>query len=256
MNSNVRAVLFDVNHTLLGMTDEATTQAHAVRVLYDQVRRHDSSKIEFETFRIAYDDAWNLGRWESFDAYREVKYETIVARALDELGIRFDAELLERILQRYMEPLYQASYVIPGIREILEDLSTLVKLGAITNYKYANGMCGMLRRTNLLQLLDAIVISSKVGWKKPAPAIYEAMLQQLEVEAQQCVLVGNELEKDLWQAGRLGMTTVLFTPAEHEEHDVEFSTLLKARLAGQEAKCDFSVKSAGELHQILREIVK
>jgi HAD superfamily hydrolase (TIGR01549 family) len=255
MTSSIEAVLFDVNHTLLGMTHEAETQARAVRVLYDEVRSRYAMETDFERFRRAYDDAWTSGRWESFDAYREVKYETIVERALGELGIKLDSEMLEDILQRYMEPLYQASYVIAGIPEMLDELSRRARLGAITNYKYANGMRGMLGRTGLLQFLDAVVISSDVGSKKPAPAIYRAMLEKLDVEANKCVLVGNELEKDLWQAGRLGMTTVLFTPAEHEEHDTEFATLLQARLAGQELKCDFFVTSVQELSKVLDGIL-
>jgi FMN phosphatase YigB (HAD superfamily) len=250
----VQAVLFDVNHTLLGIKNEGNSQAAAVGVLYEEVSRRTQARFDADEFRSAYDRAWKTGKTESYDKYRETLYEDVVARTLAEFGIEFSPEELEDVLQIYMEPLYSAAYLIPGMRQILEDVRSRVPVGAITNYKYAAGMIGLLRRAGIMELLDAVAISSEVGWKKPALPIYETILQRLGVEAKSCVLVGNELEKDLWQASQLGMRTVLFSPQEHEWHDAEFADLLRQRIAAHELKCDFVAESADELGTLLSQL--
>jgi len=255
MIAMTRAALFDVNHTLLAITDETETQALAVSVLYEETIRRTGVEPTWEEFRAAYDGAWSSGKRASFEEYRETRYESIVQRALANLGIRLAPDVLESVLQVYMQPLYEASYVIPGMRSLLEELSQRVRLGVITNYKYASGMRELLGRNGISNLLDAVAISSEVGWKKPAQPIYEAILRRLAVEPQECILVGDELEKDLWQASKFGMTTVLFISQEHQWHDAEFADLLRARLADEEPKCDYVAKSVGELRAVLNELV-
>lgn len=255
MSSAVKAIIFDVNHTLIGIKDEERTQTAAVEVMFREVIRRTGRSFTFDDFSAAYTHAWQTGKRESFDEYRETRYENIVERTLHELGIDFDAEELEEVLQIYMEPLYRAAYLMAGVRDILESLKPHVKLGVITNYKYASGMTGLLRRTGLDEFLAASAVSSEVGWKKPAPAIYEAILERLATDAVECVLVGNELEKDLWQASRLGMKTVLYVTPEHGLHDVEFADLLRTRISDDELRCDYVASSSEELASVLRTLV-
>jgi putative hydrolase of the HAD superfamily len=255
METCAKAILFDVNHTLIGIREEAKSQAEAVNVLYKEVVRRTKMTIAADQFHSSYNDAWKTGKLESFDKYRETKYESIVDRTLERVGVHFEPDELEEVLQIYMGPLYKAVYAIPGMLELLRSLRGRARLGAITNYKYPSGMMGLLRNAGITELLDAVVISGEVGWKKPEPAIYHAMLERLSVEAADCVLVGNELEKDLWQASKLGMTTVLVINPEHEWHDAEFAALLRSRIAAHELVSDFVVESGAELERVLNGLI-
>ena len=248
-----RAVLFDVNHTLVGVSDEASTQSAAVDVLFGQVARLADSPMSRAAFRASYDDAWSLGKRRSFEEYAETRYEDIVSSVLTHWGVELSDAELESVLQTYMEPLYDAAYAIPGVPELLQGLRPLVSVGAITNYKYATGMRGLLARVGLTDGLNAISISSEVGWKKPSPRIYDDVLTKLGVSAGECIAVGNELEKDLWTAGELGMRTVLFHPEEHSEHDQEFAAILRDRLASKEIRCDFVAGTVDQLSAILMD---
>jgi len=252
----VEAILFDVNHTLVGIEDELRTQDYAVTVMYSELKKIDPHLQSYDVFRRAYDEAWQSGKRASFDTYREVRYEDIVATALESIGIRLPLGELESLLQLYMEPLYSAAYLIPGIAELLAELRQRVKLGAITNYKYANGMTGILRRVSLDALLSVVAISSAVGWKKPDARIYEKALAELGVAPTECVLVGNELEKDLWQGKKLGMTTVWFTPNEHELHDAEFAQVLRERMADDVMGCDYTAQSVANLRSTLLSLTR
>jgi HAD superfamily hydrolase (TIGR01509 family) len=66
----------------------------------------------------------------------------------------------------------------------------------------------VLERQGLVERLDAIVLSSEVGKRKPHPAIFERALADLGVEAGDALFVGDRLEADVLGASRVGMTTV------------------------------------------------
>jgi HAD superfamily hydrolase (TIGR01509 family) len=66
----------------------------------------------------------------------------------------------------------------------------------------------ILERQGLVERLDAIVLSSEVGRRKPHPAIFERALEELGVAAGQAVFVGDRLEADILGASRVGMKTV------------------------------------------------
>lgn len=251
----VEAVLFDVNHTLIGIRDEDSVQRYAVDRMFELSEPAAPPGLSLAAFRAAYDKAWNTGRHASFERYRESRYEDIVADALDELGIKLTPVELEKLLQGYMEPLYSSAYIIEGMADLLDELRGRYRLAAVTNYKYANGMRGLLRRTGLERRLDSVTISSEIGWKKPAPEIYREALATLGVSARSCIFVGNELEKDLWQASELGMRIVLFTPPEHGSHDAEFAEILKARLGDDVRVSDYAAESVRELRDVLRRVL-
>jgi putative hydrolase of the HAD superfamily len=65
-----------------------------------------------------------------------------------------------------------------------------------------------LARMGLAERLDAAVFSSEVGKRKPHPAIFEAMLERLDVAPEDALFVGDRRLEDVQGAKALGMTTV------------------------------------------------
>jgi HAD superfamily hydrolase (TIGR01509 family) len=57
-------------------------------------------------------------------------------------------------------------------------------------------------------LLDVMVFSEEVGFAKPEPEIFLHALQELGVEPEDAMFVGDRLESDVQGAANLGMTTV------------------------------------------------
>jgi HAD superfamily hydrolase (TIGR01662 family) len=66
----------------------------------------------------------------------------------------------------------------------------------------------MLERQGIAERVDAIVLSSEVGKRKPHPAIFERALDELEVDARDALFVGDRLEADVLGASRVGMKTI------------------------------------------------
>jgi putative hydrolase of the HAD superfamily len=66
----------------------------------------------------------------------------------------------------------------------------------------------IFERQGLAARVDAIVLSSEVGKRKPHPAIFERALAELGVDSSQALFVGDRLEADILGASRVGMRTV------------------------------------------------
>lgn len=81
----------------------------------------------------------------------------------------------------------------------------------------------VLERQGLVERVDAIVLSSEVGKRKPHPAIFERALAEVGVRPERALFVGDRLEADVVGASRAGMKTVqaLWFRADDAEVDVE-----------------------------------
>ena len=62
-----------------------------------------------------------------------------------------------------------------------------------------------LKAIGLDTLFDGIVISSEVGLKKPAPAIFEHLLKTYALDPAECLMIGNDLGDDIKPAHNLGV---------------------------------------------------
>ena len=56
--------------------------------------------------------------------------------------------------------------------------------------------------------MDAVVLSSEVGKRKPHAAIFERALEEVAVEPGDALFVGDRIDADVLGASRVGMTTV------------------------------------------------
>ena len=66
-----------------------------------------------------------------------------------------------------------------------------------------------LARFELLHLIDVLAFSSDVGYCKPHCGIFEGVLEELEVEANEAVFVGDSPIDDIEGAQAIGMRAVL-----------------------------------------------
>ena len=82
----------------------------------------------------------------------------------------------------------------------------------------------MMRRqvasNGITELVDAIVFSSEVGRRKPAPEVYQAAIDAIGTTPQQTVFVGDRVREDYEGPRAMGMRAVVVTAhAEDEPRD-------------------------------------
>ncbi|HZQ68008.1 MAG TPA: HAD family hydrolase [Terriglobales bacterium] len=101
--------------------------------------------------------------------------------------------------------------LVEGTREILNRIGSRYKIGVISN---ADGKIEALLSTNgIADCFRTITDSGLVGYEKPHPAIFAAALEQMKVEAQQCLYVGDVYSVDYVGATRAGMRATIFDVA-------------------------------------------
>jgi len=151
-------------------------------------------------------------RWREVPAVE--KYRRLLRRleAVEEDEV---AELAELVADTHHEMLVSASLVIDGAEELLARVRERgVPTVLVSNWDHARAGAAMLAHTRLAPLLDHVVISEAVGFRKPHPQIFEAALAPFRAVPQAALHVGDLAEADAWGAGRLGFRTVWIDPGE------------------------------------------
>ncbi len=135
--------------------------------------------------------------------------------ALAEQGIEDDglcALLAERFIRvRALFPRY------PEVDALLEFLAPRYKLGIVTN-GIPDLQRDKLASSGLAESFVAVAISGEVDSGKPERPIFEFVLGELGVAASECVMVGDNPERDIAGASAMGMRSVFiargFKPAD------------------------------------------
>jgi putative hydrolase of the HAD superfamily len=93
----------------------------------------------------------------------------------------------------------------------LQNLGRRVSLGLCSNFSHAAMLLGVLNESGLGAPLDSLLISESFGMRKPRPEIFDAVLDELGVEAAATLHVGDNLLADISGAAALGIRTAWIT---------------------------------------------
>ncbi|MCF2937166.1 HAD family hydrolase [Paenibacillus alkaliterrae] len=63
-------------------------------------------------------------------------------------------------------------------------------------------------RLGIRELFDYILVSEEAGSKKPDPRIFEATLNAMQLQPDQCIYVGDHPVNDMEGAEKVGLSTV------------------------------------------------
>ena len=142
----------------------------------------------------------------------------------------------------------QSAELIPGMGEALRQCKARVRKLALVADTRPGTAANVLGQHGLLDLFDCLAISETVGVEKPDPLIFQAALDALGIapaDHGRVAMVGNNLERDIAGAKRLGLITIFLhwnerrrtTPLTADEtpdytvHDAAELVALIARLA-------------------------
>jgi putative hydrolase of the HAD superfamily len=202
----LRAVLFDWGGTL--MSDEWS----------------DEIALEGHTAGLAALGRDGLPDAEAFTSYlREHEAELFPSAGEDEIDIAAvmsgsfrdqGVELTDDDVRLFLQAAHEAwssHYVLAdSTHALLEALRARgLKLALVSNTASPQWLLQpMLERQGIAERVDAIILSSEVGKRKPHPAIFERALSELDVDASVALFVGDRLEADVLGASRIGMKTI------------------------------------------------
>jgi putative hydrolase of the HAD superfamily len=126
---------------------------------------------------------------------------------LRELGVDDAREFIEREHEAWL-PAYEVLAAAPALLEALRARG--LKTGVVANSWPDPGwvLRADAERFGLAPLLDVQVWSEEVGVRKPEPAIFMRALDELGVDPDDALYVGDRLDIDVQGAAAVGMPTV------------------------------------------------
>jgi HAD superfamily hydrolase (TIGR01509 family) len=140
----------------------------------------------------------------------EVDLAAVMMLSFREQGVDLTDDDL-RVFLHATQDVWSSYYSLAGsTHALLEALrSRGLKLALVSNTASPLWlMQPILERQGLVDRVDAIVLSSEVGKRKPHPAIFEHALGEVGAEASEALFVGDRLGADVLGASRVGMKTV------------------------------------------------
>ena len=143
----------------------------------------------------------------------EVPYFVTFAAAWRNAGLDLSDELLYEILDAEQMVWDGAACVDSSVPQVLSWIAAHgCKQAVCSNAPFPSEM--MLRQVSangVGGLVDAVVFSSQVGRRKPAPEMYHAALQAIGVEAGRALFVGDRVREDYEGPRAVGMRAVICT---------------------------------------------
>jgi HAD superfamily hydrolase (TIGR01509 family) len=208
MSGVLRAVLLDYGLTLVSFTfprDE-------LLCMLDEARRWlgpdapDAKALMRDVLEPLEADLDTIGE-------DEVDYLAFYDRAWRRAGLEVPGDTLYRILDLEQRCWDGAVRVAPGALRALDTLRERgLRTAVASNAPFPPAMMHrQARLTGIAERMDAVVFSSEVGRRKPAPELYLAALDRLAVPAAEALYVGDREVEDYDGPRRLGMRAVVCT---------------------------------------------
>jgi HAD superfamily hydrolase (TIGR01549 family) len=210
--AQIEAVLFDYGRTLVTWvypTDDL------LRVL-NQFRPRIEAALGIpapEAQTILDDVLLPLEEYVGNESEDEVDYVEVYRETWQRAGMRLPEGLLHEILdaeQRCWDHAVRVDEQVPPILEWLGEHG--YKRGVCSNAPFPPQMMRRQLKTNgIAELVDAIVFSSEIGKRKPAPEVYQAALDALDASPERTLFAGDRVREDYEGPLALGMRAVVVT---------------------------------------------
>jgi FMN phosphatase YigB (HAD superfamily) len=203
------AILFDYGLTLV--TFEYPTAA--LLAVLEEVRPWlgaDPPSAEWILFHVLHPLEKDL---EEFGSDDEVDYLEFFERAWRHAGFDLPRDVLYRILDLEQRCWDGAVTVAPGAVEVLDRVRGLgLMTGICSNAPFPPEMMQrQLQANGIASRMDAVVFSSAVGRRKPAPEPYLAALVELDLPATAVLFVGDRVREDFEGPLAVGIRAVICT---------------------------------------------
>ncbi len=204
-----RHLLFDLDHTLWDFDKNA---AETLGELYDthQLSSLGNFSVQqfYDTFIIV-----NRSLWKKYDqgAYdqqrlRSERFKLI----LTQLGVAAD-RVPTQLADDYLRICPTKPHVMPHTVATLDYLKQRYQLHILTN-GFAAVQAIKLKNAGLADYFIEVVSSDTTGHRKPSRPVFDYLLNRIGASAQECLMIGDNLETDVRGARDVGIDQVFYNP--------------------------------------------
>jgi HAD superfamily hydrolase (TIGR01509 family) len=208
--SGTEAVLFDYGRTLVTFTYPQAGLLEVIERFRPAISRATGMPAP-QAERIMQEVLMPLEALIESPEMDEVSYLDVYSGAWSRAGIELPGSLLYEVLdaeQRVWDAVAQVDPEAPRVLGWLRERG--IKRAVCSNAPFPPEM--MLRqvdRNGIAALVDAVVFSSQLGRRKPAPELYRAALEAVGVEPARALFVGDRVREDYEGPRAVGMRAVI-----------------------------------------------
>jgi putative hydrolase of the HAD superfamily len=213
----IKAVLFDLYGTLIDIeTDESRDDIYrsiAHFLTYQGIDLH-RDEVRDEYFRIL-----KIQKEESREQYPEIDVEAVWNSFLKQHKMTNVSErkaLSKMIAQLYRGISRKRLLLYPNVKNVLEDLSRNYRLAVVSDAQPCY-VLPEIRAVGLTGFFDPVVISAEYGYRKPDQRLFQKALDMIGLLPSNVVFVGNDMFRDIFGAGRLGIKTIFHASNQGEK---------------------------------------
>lgn len=239
MNKDIKAIFLDVGNTLRIVVEDAEFQEQAKKDLMALVGTRDTPELFFEKLE------------KNWKVYRKNSKESLLEASEKEL---WTIHLLPDYPKDKIAPLSGTLTRLwrdrDGRRVPRSDAkATIIELdrrgyilGIIANTITETEIPDWMETDGVTKYFKTVILSSKVGYRKPDPEIYWMAAREIGVEPAKCAYVGDNPVRDVegTNAAGYGMMILIEEPA----------TLAKEPPTGVIIKPDYTIKECSDLLDI------
>jgi putative hydrolase of the HAD superfamily len=212
MNKNIEAIFLDVGNTLRLVVEDEAFQAQAKQNLVDMTGADRDPDEFWEFLEERYQVLRNRAKTEYIEASEREMWTQWMLPEFPEEKI---APLAGKLTRQWRDA--------DGRREARSDVTPTVielhnrgySLGIIANTITETEIPDWLEEDELTDYFKTVVLSSKVGVRKPGAEIYLEAARRIGVEPSRCIYVGDNPARDI-DGARLagfGMVIIIREPA-------------------------------------------
>ncbi|KAF7559217.1 hypothetical protein G7046_g4949 [Stylonectria norvegica] len=210
-----KAIFFDLNDTLFD-------ERHSLRQAMAAVQREFTGLEERTVDQLVriYKDCQKLANDQYFDRLNTLE-------GLDDYRVEqfFDFlqmpppsfKVIEEFYRIHNTAYMQSWRATPGTVETLTSIREHgYRIGIITNTQFDEDIQDLLEKTQAIgigDLIDCIVTSEQVGYRKPDPLIFNHAIKKLDAPLYDTYMVGDSLDSDIIGALDADLTPILYHPA-------------------------------------------
>lgn len=127
---------------------------------------------------------------------------------------RLNSKKITEYDNQYWDIFYKNMKCFDGVIDFFLWLKTNnIKIAIITDYE-TKYQIKKLEILGILEMIDVIITSEEVGIEKPSKQMFLSCENKLQVSLDKCIMIGDNLEKDIYGAKNIGIISFLYTVEE------------------------------------------
>jgi 2-haloalkanoic acid dehalogenase type II len=234
VKNTIKFIFFDLGETLLDLSKLSSCVKNSILRLLPELNK-DFDEFVFE---------WGHKTNNLFFDIREKKFlhiRDIIFLSLKEIlkkrTIKINDKLLFELIDNILINFINTTSLYPDSIHVLKKLKqSNFRIGLITDCDL-NVANGILKKHNLSNFFDIVIVSSEIKIYKPNPLIFKEALKRTKCNSNEMIYVGDS-EIDIKGAKEIGINTVIINRNE-----------IKNKKFG--INPDFRIKELSELFEIL-----